>query len=116
MADGGERVNDDTPPDEITYNMYEVAAILSTTWQTVRARIRDGSLKAFRIGSSRIRIKKSELDAFIRRMSANPPEVRSYDDELADLPGCTNAAQQDQLTRQGQGQAFIPPDLQDPMD
>ncbi len=50
-----------------TYTVKQVAEILQTTVDTVRAIIRRGELKSFRLGKCSIRVLESELLAYCTR-------------------------------------------------
>jgi excisionase family DNA binding protein len=56
--------------DETYLTVAEVADLLKLNQQTVRNMIDRGDLRAARIGSRRVRIKQSDLDAFITESSA----------------------------------------------
>ncbi len=52
--------------DEKVYTIPEIAKILRVKDYTIREWLREGKLKGFKAAGSRWRVKKTDLDAFMR--------------------------------------------------
>jgi excisionase family DNA binding protein len=64
-----------TPTSDTFLTVHEVAELLKLNQQTVRNWIDAGSLPAVRVGSRRVRIKRSDLDRFIAAGTATTTDA-----------------------------------------
>lgn len=75
----------------------EVAAMLRLNPQTIRNMIDRGELPAVRVGSRRVRVVRSDLDAFLaerRRVTKKSPRRVGYDDAAATVTRAFRARDQ----------------------
>lgn len=56
--------------DDLWLSVKDAADLFGTSTKTIRRRISDGSLPAYRFGAKSIVIKRSDLDALIRPIPA----------------------------------------------
>ena len=63
-------------PDELL-TVNEVAALLKLNQQTIRNMIDRGDLRAVRVGARRVRIRQSQLDAFLAAGESGPQSRQS---------------------------------------
>lgn len=69
------------------------ADLLRLNQQTVRNMLDRGELRAVRVGSRRVRIRRADLDAFLAAGAAERPQGRASRDELrVDLASALEAA------------------------
>ena len=71
-------------PDEFL-TVAEIATLLKLNDQTVRNMIDRGEIPAVRVGSRRVRVLRSDLDAFLaegRRLTQKSPTRIAFDDAL----------------------------------
>ncbi|MCB8912060.1 helix-turn-helix domain-containing protein [Rhodococcus rhodochrous] len=72
--------------DRLVYTVLEAAQLLAVSHQTIRARIEDGSLPAYKVGPHRnapLRIRATDIEALLRpKVELAEPTARD-DDENA---------------------------------
>ena len=78
-----------TPSDQLLYRVNEVADILGLGMSKVYNLIREGQLRAVRVGGHRIRIPRDSLERYIASLPSVVPEP---DDDTEDEPALTTRA------------------------